>query len=435
MYKYSFNRLIVTILSSLVILLPSKLVAQTNPSELIPTIFYLLEGDTASNSPGGPGGSPTQPPADINFDISSGFSHTCKILTDGQVTCWGATPSEIIDEVNTSIRTPIMVPNINSAVEIAAGDFHTCVILEDSTVRCWGVGTEAQLGNGSRSNSSLPVQVISPGSNAGFLQNVVSISSGHRHSCAALSNGRVACWGNNFEGQAAAVTVGDNPRFLTNIQNAVKVVSSTLHNCALLADGRINCWGISSEGLGNGTNTIPGFFSLVDSPVFVENINSAIDISAGSSHICALLLSGEVKCWGGNVSGQLGNGQSGFGPTGSSRPITPSDLENNVRRIFAGSLTTCAIKNNGLVFCLGDNDVGQLGDNNGGSPGDLSLTPVRVLNVANVVNMSSGNNFTCASLESGRVQCWGENGGAQSGNYDTDIEEIPIATFVPHIVP
>lgn len=119
--------------------------------------------------------------------IASGWRHTCAVLSDGTVWCWGNNDQDSIGATPSS-STPVMVNGIFNAMAIATGSDHTCVVLSDGTVNCWGYNGAGQLGDGTTTASSTPVLVSG-------ISTATAVSVGEIHTCAVLSNGTVKCWG------------------------------------------------------------------------------------------------------------------------------------------------------------------------------------------------------------------------------------------------
>jgi alpha-tubulin suppressor-like RCC1 family protein len=320
----------------------------------------LGDGTTSQrNTPASVSGITSSNPAAV---ISAGGNHSCAILTDGTVRCWGSNAEGQIGDGTTSQRnTPASVSGItssNPAVEISAGDGYTCALLSDGTIKCWGEGRDGQLGDGSSLERYTPVSVLGVGS----ANSAVAISTGGNHSCAILSDGTVKCWGGNDYGQ-----LGDGTRTrrttpigvsgITSANPALAISAGLRHTCALLADGTVKCWGMGRYGeLGDGTSLdryTPAGVSGITSN------NPAAGISAGG-HACAILADGNVKCWGSNGNGQIGDGTTAQRNT----PIGVSGITsaNPAVAISAGEIHTCAMFADGTVKCWGLNDTGQLGD-------------------------------------------------------------------------
>ena len=252
--------------------------------------------------------------------------------------------------------------------QVSAGGQHTCTVLQDGTVHCWGSGDSGELGNGSTSNSSTPVQVSN-------ITNAIQVSAGAADTCAVLQDGTVHCWGSGFAGQLGngLETSSSTPVQVSNITNATQVSTGLFHTCALLQDGTVRCWGGSGEDrrLGNGST------SNSSTPVRVLNITNATQVSAGAVHTCALLQDGTVHCWGNNFSGQLGNGSR---EERSPIPVQVSNITSTAQ-ISARRFHTCAVLQDSTVHCWGGGGFGRLGN---GIEYDLregSPIPVQVLGI------------------------------------------------------
>jgi alpha-tubulin suppressor-like RCC1 family protein len=236
--------------------------------------------------------------------ISVGVDHTCALTVFGGVTCWGANyAGQLGDGTTTGETSPVDVSGLTSGVaSISAGDSYTCAVTVSGDAKCWGDNFNGQLGDGTTNSSSLPVDVT--GSTSG----VASISAGIRHTCEVMTSGGVKCWGNNASGQ-----LGDGTRVSSNlpvdvlrITSGVSVSVGESHSCALLKEAYILCWGNNTRGqLGIG-NRFNGFLE----PLSVSRIAHASALSAGGSHACAIVPAGHVKCWGLNARGEVGNGST-----------------------------------------------------------------------------------------------------------------------------
>ena len=313
----------------------------------------------------------------FNGSISAGYYYTCALLSTGAVKCWGSNLyGQLGDDstANATARTtPVDVSTLSSGVTaIAAGRYHACALLSTGAVKCWGQNLYGQLGDGSTANATArttPVDVSTLSSG------VIAIAAGERHTCAVLNTGAVKCWGNNDNGQ-----LGDDstlqsltPVSVPSLSSGVTAIAAgERHTCALLSTGAVKCWGYNDNGqLGDGS---AASVTPRTTPVDVSTLSSGVTaISTGSYHTCALLSTGAAKCWGKNTSGRLGDGSN----TASLTPVSVSTLSTGVIAIAAGEAHTCAVLNTGAVKCWGYNVSGQLGD---GST-TQSFTPVGVLSI------------------------------------------------------
>jgi len=301
------------------------------------------------------------------------------------------------------------------------GGRHTCAVIADGSVRCWGEGGAGQLGNGGSVASNVPVTVARPG--GGALTGVVGVAAGPEHTCAARVDGTVFCWGDNAFGRLGLGTQIIGPTSSVALQvkvgaaaftGAVTVAAGTEHTCALRFDGTVHCWGRNRYGqLGN------DFFSSSQSPVPVgltgDIFTGVVAIAAGSFHTCAVRVDGTaatVHCWGANRAGQLGSpGGLSAGPVKVT--VAGGGDFTGAATVVAGESHTCALRADGTVHCWGRNSEGQIG-NNSTAP---ALQPVQVL--TNAVALAAGAFHTCAVVVGGTVWCWGLNDQGQIGNNQT----------------
>ena len=358
--------------------------------------------------------------------IEAGSFHTCARLDDGTVRCWGLNDSgQLGDGTTTNALTPVAVAGVAGAAAVSGGGFHTCARFSDGTLECWGRNDSGQLGDPATTtfSSATPVRVTG-------ITSATSVAAGGFHTCALFGDGSVRCWGQNDYGQLGngtsdpvpdtPTTFNPTPVAVSGITSAVAISAGGWHTCALLRDGTIQCWGQNTYGqLGDGspiTRPAPGRSST---PVTVTGITTAIAIQAGIFHTCALLADGTLRCWGRNDEGRLGNGTT----ADSSTPTIVSGIA--PAAAAAGAEHACALLQDGTVRCWGDNNWGQLG--NGSPVGATATTPAAaVTGITTAMAASSGAEHTCALLQDGSVQCWGRNTDGRLGNGTTTNAFTPV---------
>jgi alpha-tubulin suppressor-like RCC1 family protein len=247
--------------------------------------------------------------------VAGGWDATCAGLKDGTVQCWGNNTSGQLGVVLSSgdrTSVPHTVPNLSSVTAVAMGWSHSCALLADRSVKCWGDGSDGQLGNaqsGYGASSTSPVQV-------GSLSGVVELSAGRSTTCAVLDDGSLKCWGENGWGQVSPIMDGgpQSTPVAVDLGGKVKAVTTNGgHTCALTLAGLIQCWGNNDKYQLGSTDSYVQFTTVTGLP------NSTVtSLSAGSNHTCAVLGDGSAWCWGANDTGQLGAGSS---TTKSATPV------------------------------------------------------------------------------------------------------------------
>ncbi len=332
-----------------------------------------------------------------HLSITGGEFFYCLLTKSGGAQCWGTNEyGQLGDGTTTTALDPVNVVGLTSGVAaISAGTDHACALTTSGGVTCWGKNTSGQLGDGTTTNRTTPVNV------SGLTSGVVAISSGGDHTCALTASGGVKCWGENSNAQLGDGTTVDRltPVDVSGLTTGVTAISAGgQHTCALLASGGVKCWGYNGQGqLGDGT------FVSRATPTDVSGLSSGMQaLAVGFSHSCALTTSGGMKCWGNNFEGQVGNGVSG---SNQSAPADVSGLTSGVAAMSAGYTFTCARTTSGGMKCWGSNDYGQLGD---GTATDRS-TPVTVSGLSSgVIGIEAGYYGSCALNADGSVKCWGD---------------------------
>ncbi|MDH3755793.1 MAG: hypothetical protein OEU32_18175 [Acidimicrobiia bacterium] len=324
--------------------------------------------------------------------LTAGADHTCALLDNATVRCWGFNDAGELG-TNSLADPKAPAPPVDfglerTAVQITAGDDHTCVILDDGSLRCFGENADGQLGYGNTIDvgDGLGPTVAAVGPvDLGPGRTALAVSGGVDHTCALLDNGTVRCWGrndggelgtddaNDYEAPAPAVDFGPG-------RTAIAITTGDEHTCALLDDHSVRCFGENDEGqLGYDNTTQVGDGVGPDvadaGPVALGPGRTAMAISGGGDHTCALLDNSWVRCWGRNDEGQLGYGNitdvgDGIGPDVALAGPVQFGPGRTATDVTAGYRHSCAAFTDGTITCWGDGGNGRLGYGNTTGVGD-----------------------------------------------------------------
>ncbi|RME17565.1 MAG: hypothetical protein D6797_02270 [Bdellovibrio sp.] len=368
-------------------------------------------------------------------DISNSRFHTCAVLSNGKVKCWGSNfYGQLGNGTKIDSATPVEVLGITNAIKVATGREHSCALLSDQTIKCWGNGASGRLGNGSTASQTTPVTV------SGISTAIDIDADGNgSHTCALLANTDVYCWGNGWAGKLGnGSNNSSSVPIFSGITSAQSIALGDNHTCASLTDGTVKCMGYNSRGqVGNNTLTTYIYApALVQVPTSAPNLNNnthsgtttnltnVAKVSAGASSTCALLNDGTAKCWGNNGYSMLADSTNIYKAyavdvlnTTGSAPMT------NIASISPGANHNCLTDTSGQVFCLGMNSVGQMGNyttkNNSGYP-------TQITSLSNVASVSVGYQSNCSLPLSkmGLIYCWGSNEFGQLG-YTSNSKSTP----------
>jgi alpha-tubulin suppressor-like RCC1 family protein len=409
--------------------------------------------------------------------LTLGFQHSCALMQDGKVNCWGeGAEGRLGSGATTDQTTPGEVQGLDNVLNVNAGTAHTCATLAGGTVKCWGLNSSGQIGDGSITNRLTPV----------FADIAVPVAVAHAanaHSCVLSSGGGVYCWGRNAEGQLGDGTT--TPRLSAVATSGMgsgvtRMIASGNFSCAAAA-GSLKCWGQNNAGqLGNGTTTNSTL------PISVAGLAQPFDdFALGADHVCVHSAGDHISCWGNMSYGRAGLGSTasttspGY-PTVSFVPTLISGLPAPIQKLSMRLNTTCAVTQQGGALCWGYNDYGQVGDgsalthgasihqsgprpvyglasaiadiaagqhhacalktdgtvwcwgrNQHGQLADQTTVqrfrPVQSVGITNAAQLASGSNFSCVRTAAGAVWCWGQNTQGQLGNGSTTDQHQPVA--------
>lgn len=343
-----------------------------------------------------------------SHSVSGGLYHSLHICSDGTVMAWGRnSDGQLGDGTNSNSNLPVSVDGLYDAMRISAGKYHSVVVKIDGTVWCFGRNINGQLGNGGTTNSNIPVQVSE-------LLDVTQVAGGDAHTLALRIDGTIWAWGDNNWGQLGNGTNNgsETPVQVTGISSAIAITAGDGFSMALLNDGTVMAWGANQNGqLGNGTL----IWSNV--PVMVSDLSNVIDIAAGGIHSVALKNDGTVWAWGYNFLGQLGNGTN----SDSKDPVQVTGL-NGITTISAGDASTYAIRYDGTAKAWGWNSNGQLGN---GTTINSNL-PIEISGLTDMIAIAGGA-FHCLSInQEGELFTWGANDYGQLGNGANTESHVPL---------
>jgi alpha-tubulin suppressor-like RCC1 family protein len=276
--------------------------------------------------------------------VAGGIMHTCAIVSNGDVFCWGSGPA-LGDGIGAVNLTPTKVVSLTAKAQaIGASARTSCAQLADGSVACWGDGGSGQLGGSPPvSSSPTPVAVPVPGAAMGI---GVSIS----HVCTSVSSDLV-CWGDDTAGELGIGINGAIQKPTTSIAQSGFGVGASF-TCALVSGGFTDCWGDDGAGqIGNGTTST----DPITSPTAVSTLTGAAALGVGSDGGCAVTTGGDVFCWGYNYDGEVGNGTTTTSsPYAVSTPVQVSKLK-NASAVCTGNGHSCALLADGAVWCWGVN--------------------------------------------------------------------------------
>ncbi len=376
--------------------------------------------------------------------IAAGGAHSCAVMADGTAQCWGRNGSGRLGD-NTTTNSPVPVPvsgitgltPATTAVSVSAGAAHSCAVMADGTAQCWGSNVFGQLGDNTTTNSPVPVSVSGiDGLTAATT--AVSVSTGGNYSCALMADGTAQCWGSNSYGQLGDNTTTNSPvpvsvsglTGLTPATTAVSVSTGYAHACALMADGTAQCWGFNTNGqLGDNSTTDSPVPVSVSGITGLTPASTAVSVSSGGNFSCALMADGTAQCWGSNSYGQLGDNST----TDSFVPVSVSGLTgltpaSTAMSVSTGGAHSCALMADGTAQCWGGNGDGELGDNSTtSSPVPVSVSGlIGAAAASTAVSVSAGNYHSCAVMADGTAQCWGDNWAGQLGDNSTTERPVPV---------
>ena len=393
----------------------------------------------------------------VVVELALGAYHGCARLSSGRLKCWGSggygqlglDGSQNWGDGPGEMGSALPFVDLGAgrtATALSAGRAHTCVLLDDGSVKCWGSGFSGRLGLGDvqhRGDAPGEMGDALPAVDLGAGKTPVAINAGGAHTCALLDDGSVKCWGDNTRGQLGLGDVlprGDDPGEMGDAlpavnlgtgATAVAISAGEYHTCAVLSDGAVKCWGGNDVGnLGTGDTESrgdePGEMGDALLPVSLGTGVTAAAIDAGRTHTCVILTGGSLKCWGWNDHGELGLGDTvdrGMNPflMGDNLPPVNLGAGKTVLSLDLGYMHTCVVLSDSTTRCWGINGSGELGR---GHTFDVGTDPAHMGDAlgeallgtgVTTTQVAAGDSHSCALLSAGNLKCWGSNLGGQLG--------------------
>jgi alpha-tubulin suppressor-like RCC1 family protein len=379
---------------------------------------------------------PVRPPAAVAGPCLAGLRTVVATVTVLAALATGAaaapaepsSPNTAAVAVESTRATPGVGPVLTGVRAVATGQYQACALLGNQRVRCWGQNETGTLGDGT-TTSRPTAALVRNAAGTGPLSGVLAVTAGSLHTCALLTNRQVRCWGDNRAGQLGIGTAAPDALLpaavldesgASRLRGVAQITAGDQSTCALLVSGQVRCWGENAHRqLGDGGTTPSSLPVAVSSVTGGAPLTDITQIDAGAVHVCARRSDGTARCWGENLRATLGDGTA----MERARPVavvngTGSGPLTGIRRITAGGTFTCAELVNGAARCWGDGQYGQIGD--GQTADRRRPTPVRVAAggppLRGITHLEAAYGHACARLTNGQARCWGDNSYAQLGN-------------------
>lgn len=301
------------------------------------------------------------PPGSVAVSVSTCTDFACALLTSGDVICWGAFyVMEDGRRAESRFPTRVQFPDGAGAVSsLSVGEKHTCVVIQESgSVLCWGLNHLGQLGdaqaNGEATTGFVLASALPPGSRA------VQVAVGYWHTCVVFSNGELWCFGYNKNGQCGDGTTTDqiSPVRAALPEGAfvVGVMAGAFYTCAVLSSGELYCFGSQLTSIADPNN--PDSFP----PTLIPLPSPPVSLSASTKHICALTRDDGVWCMGQNFYDSLGDGTNYVDSLSRFVRVSILPPGSVPVAVGTGSGYTCVFLHTGELLCWGSvSSIGKSG--------------------------------------------------------------------------
>jgi alpha-tubulin suppressor-like RCC1 family protein len=280
--------------------------------------------------------------------------------------------------------------------------------------------------------------VVLNGAGTGPLQNVIAIDAGDETTCALMANHTIRCWGSNGTGTVGDGTGADQelPRAVRNLAGTGSLTGVTQisiggdHGCARLANGQLRCWGYNSSGqVGDGTRVNRWRPKAVRAVSGAGNLTGVAQVSAGEALTCARLANSQVRCWGRGADGGLGTGNPRRSSTPKVVKAAGGGNLTGVAQVDAGYSAACARLANGRLRCWGLNDRGQSGDGTSVAHHYLPVVvkaPSGAAPLSGATQLAFTDRHGCVRLGSGEARCWGYGASGDLGDGNANDSPLPV---------
>jgi alpha-tubulin suppressor-like RCC1 family protein len=359
----------------------------------------------------GDGAPDAEPPLAAPTHLALGAQHSCALLADGTVACWGDNGSGQlgIGSQGGGSSMPVRAAGLANAVSLSSlGGGHTCTFVGGDGY-CWGDNSYEQIVAGSGQVDPRPTMVPN-------LHNAVELVAGARNSCAVFADQTAKCWGDNTSGQVGDGVIGglvSLPTPVSGLQNVQYLqlggLMDSIHACVVDQSFTVECWGSDTFGQLGDSGT-----AIRPSPVPVPSLSNVAELTLGRDHTCALT-GDKVACWGSGAYGAVGDGMNSH-----DTPTLVAGLD-HVIQLVGGTFHNCALRADQTVWCWGRNDEGELGDTTKSSRG----YPLEISAIAGAEELRCGALHTCVRV-GGAVWCWGWNRNGQLGDGTNIDQAAPV---------
>jgi alpha-tubulin suppressor-like RCC1 family protein len=335
--------------------------------------------------------------------IATGAEHSCALLEGGHVRCWGSNERGQLGVGDASLleSSPRDVVGLEGVVQLALGASHTCALLADGSIRCWGDNQRAQLGHDA---SLLPALSPQPIGDSGL--RAKRIVAGSHHTCAVRTKENdVVCWGDNEQRQIApsGLVTFAAPQVVASFSGEPDVDAGDDFTCVRGSLG-IYCRGANDRNQSSADDS-----ATTLNLALVQNSMNAGSLVLGARHACATFADGKLFCWGDNTYRQFAFSfvDKVKSPMNMSTLFPPATTS-----ITLGSGFSCGVEaSEGAPLCVGNNSRGQLGQGFA-SPFETKVVAVPTPGTA---ALAAGQGHVCALLASGGIACWGAGDKGQLG--------------------